>query len=125
MKESNDKRTQFTMVPVPPPQSPPIQDLADELMLLPGLRAVEKSKPFGCSCCHGLKTGHMVWVPDGIRKGDDPALVTEICRIAAYNGSWSGWCLKCAQALCPITNLSPRKGRIISKIIQWLRAFFK
>ena len=86
-------------VPVPPPKVTPVDPVAFELGLLPGLRARKHDQSFRCSGCHKLRSGWLVWVPDGVRRGDDPAEVSEMCRLNARNGHSSAWCLDCSQRL--------------------------
>ncbi len=90
----------YTLEQVPPPAKVPVQDRAAALGLLPGLRVEDCHRPFRCSNCETLSAGpELVCVPDGIRIGDDPKVVSEVCRRSAYNGSGSGWCINCAQRL--------------------------
>jgi hypothetical protein len=93
---------------VEPPSTAPLDDNAEDLLLLPGLRAEPRDRQFRCAACSRMQpTGSwLVWVPDGVRKTDPAWSVTEACRLSAFNGHGSGWCLKCAQSFCrPSLNL--------------------
>lgn len=82
----------------PPPRSAIIDENAESLLLIPGLRAEPRHRHFRCASCYKMRTGWLVWVPDGISPKDIARDVTEACRLSAFNGSGSGWCLKCAQS---------------------------
>lgn len=87
-------------VPVPPPSQAPVQTKAQELGLCQGLRVDSTDSGFSCNACDRMQpAGIQVWVPDLVQEGDSAEAVTEECRKAAYNGEWSGWCLKCAKKL--------------------------
>lgn len=90
-----------SFVPVPPPDAAPVQDLADTLGLAPGLRVEEDWGQFRCACCKRMQPrgSYLVWVPDGVERGDPAWSVTEECRRSAFNGSGSGWCLGCAKRI--------------------------
>lgn len=87
---------------VPPPKAAPIQDRAKELGLLDGLQ-VEASRhgQWRCSNCNEMQPSGVdrVWVPDSVRAGDPAWSVTEACRVNAYNGHCSAWCMSCALRL--------------------------
>lgn len=90
---------------VPPPAIAPIDQSAEELLLVPGLRAERRSSQFRCASCDKMSPNGswLVWVPDSVRKGDPAWSVSESCRQGAFNGSGSGWCLKCAQPFSAVT----------------------
>lgn len=84
---------------VPPPDRAPLHKKGEELGLVRGLRPEVSDHQFRCAECHRMqpRDSVMVWVPDGIRIGDPAWSVEESCRVSAFNGGSSGWCLKCAR----------------------------
>jgi hypothetical protein len=93
---------QWAFVKVPPPKTVPVDDLARNLGLLPGLRAEQHNSLFRCSSCNNMQVEPeqiMVWVPDSVMRHDSAEAIAEICRRSAFNGSSSGWCLTCAKKL--------------------------
>lgn len=93
---------EFKLVPVPPPEVAPEQATAKALGLHRGLKVDKTSSQWRCCNCHTMQRSGslLVWVADGVRIGDPEWAVTENERVNAYNGTGSGWCLKCAQRLC-------------------------
>ena len=92
----------FTMTEVPPPKEVPVHQIAETIGLLPGLTAHKDSGGWRCDNCGRMQAGKsvwIVWVPDGVSITDSAENISEACRQSAYNGSGSGWCLKCAKAL--------------------------
>lgn len=89
----------FSFQEVPPPKDAPLQTEAEDLGLVKGLR-VEESRhgQWRCCECSAMQpSGSLqVWVPDGVRKRDPDWSVTEACRVNAWNGSHSAWCVRCA-----------------------------
>ena len=87
---------------VPPPSKVPVQQEAERLGLLPGLR-VDSDRAGGWRCAHcgtyQLNGAQLVWVPDSVNYADSAEAIREICRRSAYNGCGSGWCLSCAKKL--------------------------
>ena len=88
----------FELVEVPPPQKAPVQDIAETLGLVNGLRAHRSDDQFRCAECSKMQPNGswMVWVPDGTGRSDPAWSVEERCRQNAWNGESSGWCLACA-----------------------------
>lgn len=67
-----------------------------EVNLIPGLKIEEREKDvFRCSCCGKLALQDCVFVPDGLRIGDDPKEVAQYLASRRDHGR-SGWCLNCA-----------------------------
>jgi hypothetical protein len=85
---------------VPPPAEVPVDQIAETLGLLPGLRA-EKDRSGGrCGNCHQFRTdAWLIWVPDTASLSDSAQSISEQCRMNAFNGHSSGWCLQCARGL--------------------------
>src|SRR4051812_25106999 len=91
---------QFTEVP--PPKEVPVQQEAENLGLLAGLRVDDRSSGgWRCSnCSEYQKDGaKLIWVPDSVNYADSAEAIKDICRRSAYNGCGSGWCLSCAKQL--------------------------
>lgn len=92
----------WRMEPVPPPKQAPSYPESEKLGLLPGLRA-EKSRhgQWRCAECQRMQPNDswQVWVPDGVCNRDPGWSITEACRVSAYNGHLSAWCLSCARGL--------------------------
>ena len=88
-------------VEVPPPAKAPIEKSAGKYNLLPSLKAETSDHQFRCDNCNRMQPlgSVMVWVPDGTMPWDPDWSVTERCRLNAYNGNASGWCLNCAKKL--------------------------
>ena len=87
---------------VPPPNETPAQPEAQSLGLVRGLRAEPAYRDgWRCTNCQRMQTdrGPLIWVPDSVRRSDSAADVTEQCRVNAYNGHASAWCLRCATKL--------------------------
>jgi hypothetical protein len=86
------------MQEVPPPTTAPVDDIAETLGLCDGLRPWKADHQSRCSNCDQMQRSNswMVWVPDSVKSSDPDWSVTEACRLNAYNGHSSGWCLKCA-----------------------------
>jgi hypothetical protein len=84
---------------VPPPAQAPVDPVAAGQGLATGLKWERLSGGRSrCACC-GCDIpsgGVIVWVPDGVHRTMTEAQVTELCRLNALNGHWSGWCLQCA-----------------------------
>lgn len=112
---------------VAPPEKAPVQALADRLGLCAGLRAEESKSSFRCSDCFRIQPSGstMVWVPDGVCRGDPAWSVTEAARRNAYNGHASGWCLRCAAKLSkgvtaePTTAQQKRPG-FWGRLFSWM-----
>lgn len=89
----------FSLHEVPPPKEVPVQDEAERLGLVRGLRvSPAQGDMWRCAECSRMQKpdAPMVWVPDGVRKGDPEWSVTEACRRSAFNGHFGGWCVRCA-----------------------------
>lgn len=125
----SDDRFEFEFTAVPPPETAPIQQEAEELLLLPGLRAVRSRDTFRCgNYRHGRmqKPGSwLVWVPDSVQPGDPAWSVTEAARRNAYNGMLSGWCLDCAQRLSGLRAASPIDSIIGKPASKRLRSWWR
>lgn len=95
----NNPQVRFEIVP--PPAQAPRSDIGETLGLPRGLRPERPRGQFRCASCEQMQRDPewIVYVPDGVRIGDPGWSVTESARQNAYNGSGSGWCLTCAQAL--------------------------
>lgn len=94
------------LVEVLPPAEAPVQELAASMGLIDGLRAQRTDREFCCASCFKMSVqGWQVWVPDRVRREDAPASVTEQCRRRAFNGSFSAWCVSCAQSFAPAAPL--------------------
>lgn len=96
-------------VPVPPPEEAPVQATAESFGLVAGLSVRDNmGGGWRCSCCSKMQTADalLVMVPDSVRRGDSAESVTEACRINAWNGHHSGWCLDCAPK-APKPKLAP------------------
>jgi hypothetical protein len=92
----------FTAAQTPPPKEVPVQEIAETLGLVAGLRAEKKRGGWRCGHCSEYQVGDnvwQVWVPDTVRIGDSAAAVSDQCRRYARNGDFTGWCLKCAKSL--------------------------
>lgn len=100
---------------VPPPKKAPIDQIAETMGLVNGLK-VERNQfnPFRCASCGSfIKKGEWtVLVPYGVRYGDDAKDVEEAARLSAFNGHFTSWCLSCAPK-------KPRLERIKSGQIKW------
>lgn len=91
---------EFGFVQVPPPLETPVQNEARALGLVDGLRVDNALGSYRCSNCGRMdKSGKLVWVPDSVKRVDSAEDIKELCRLSAYNGSGSGWCLSCAKKL--------------------------
>jgi hypothetical protein len=105
-------KLELTMVP--PPTVAPAHDDAVKLGLVRGLLAERADSMCHCNNCGSwIRAGEWeVWVPDGIQQRDPAWAVEEQCRINAYNGSFSMWCLKCAPKKSrPAASSNPRSKR--------------
>jgi hypothetical protein len=87
--------------PVPPPETIAADPNAERLGLPRGLEAVTSHDQYRCYNCRKMQPrgSVVVYVPDSVLEGDPAWSVTEAARLNAYNGSGSGWCVKCAQNL--------------------------
>lgn len=97
------------MTKVPPPATVPVDQVADTLGLCHGLRATRTDDQYRCACCREMRPPEswIVWVPDGVLKGDPEWSVTESSRRNAYNGHHSGWCLECAKQFTKTVAAAP------------------
>jgi hypothetical protein len=88
-------------IEVPPPEQAPTDELGEAYGLPKGLHFDSTGDEWRCASCSVMQKpdSPLVWVPDGVRRGDPEWSVTESARRNAYNGHSSGWCLKCAQTL--------------------------
>ncbi len=86
---------------VPPPAEAPVQQEAGQLGLPKGVRVEHGHRQWRCSCCSQMQPPNSLqaWIPDSVRRGDPAWSVTEACRVNAYNGSSSAWCIKCAKSI--------------------------
>jgi hypothetical protein len=86
------------MTPVDPPDHAPVHEIAETLGVVDGPRAERSDSQYRCTTCSKmqLKGSWMIWVPDGVQEGDCEESIIEAARENAYNGMFSGWCLKCA-----------------------------
>lgn len=120
---------------VPPPDRAPIDQISETLGLVPGLKAKRSSGGWRCCECSTMQPDNAweVWVPDGVRKSDAPAVITEHCRVNAYNGEFSAWCIKCAPksgavvdtdmrfAFMAVLEPSPPKPKgVIATFLKWV-----
>lgn len=98
MAENIESGVRFEMVPVPPPTRTPVHDIGETLGLCRGIRAERRHSQYRCESCNKMQPAGswMAWVPDGMRRSDPVWSFEEAARQNAYNGSMSGWCLKCA-----------------------------
>lgn len=90
------------MKEVLPPKIVPIEQIAETLGLVAGLRAQKGTGGWRCSHCNAYQTAELswtVWVPDSVNASDSAEAIADQCRRNAYNGCSSAWCLKCAKAL--------------------------
>jgi hypothetical protein len=107
-----------------PPKKVPAQGMAYDLGLCDGLRVELSDHQYRCSNCNVMQKPNslMVWVPDNVKSGDPEWSISEQCRINAYNGDHSAWCMKCAPkkessvARVPVGRIS-----VIEKIMRWLK----
>lgn len=104
-----------------PPKAAPVDQIGETLGLCKGLRVDRADRPFRCHSCLTMEIrSTIVWVPDGLRIGDSQEVVVEICRQSAYNGCYSGWCLKCAQRLSGKswvkTTVTPTAASLAAKV---------
>jgi hypothetical protein len=94
---------QFEVIarPIPPPEEEPACQFGETLGLLRGLRALKFDERFSCPCCSKRRAPNSwaVMVPDGIRISTPASAVIETCRLTAYNGTFSMWCLDCAKKI--------------------------
>lgn len=92
---------EWKMEQVPPPAEVNEQPTAASLGLVRGLRVEKNYSQYRCANCSKMQPNGsiLVWVSDGIRTSDPGWAITENERAKAYNGSGSGWCLRCAQRL--------------------------
>ena len=69
----------------------------ESLGLVHGLKAEKSERGFRCHECRQMQRvgAWLVWVPNGLRKGD-PAWAFEEACIYTGQMSGSGWCLDCA-----------------------------
>ena len=109
--------------PVPPPKKAPVQDTAKNLNLVAGLRAEETDRQFRCAACRGMSRDWRVWVPDGVLRSDPEWSVTESCRLNAYNGHRSAWCLDCAPKHQPEEVVSSKRNKMWSRVFTKVEAF--
>jgi hypothetical protein len=89
------------MQETPPPKEIPVDEAAQCLGLIAGLRAEQDHHGGRCANCHTYEVGPrwLIWVPDSVQLGDSVAAISDQCRCNAFNGYFSGWCLKCAKRL--------------------------
>ena len=102
-------------VEVPPPEEAPTYDNSRTPGIPPFLRVEKRNYgPWRCCQCSRMQPSDsdLVWVPDGLRAGDDLWTVEEMARTNAYNGSGSGWCVPCVR-----TAFGPKAAR---RFWQWL-----
>jgi len=92
-------RISYRMEEVPPPMSAPVYARSAALGILSCLKAEESRYQYRCGCCNKMQPvrSYIVQVPDFVRSGDPEWSVIEACRINAYNGTSTGWCIKCAK----------------------------
>ena len=93
---------QFTFSEAPPPKAAPRYPDSEALGLILGLRSeAERDGGWRCACCCAMQRNGatLVWIPDGVSIFDPPWSVTEMARQGAFNGSGSGWCLRCARLI--------------------------
>ena len=67
-------------------------------------------------CSEMKPAGPMVWVNDGVRLRDPGWSVYEAARQGAFNGSGSGWCVRCARKLgkpSDIAKLYPSRAAVV------------
>lgn len=88
----------FELRQVPPPRTAPVDEAADRLGLVRGLRVKVAPRQYRCGCCGAMQPAgaEEVWVPDGMRRTDPAWSIEEACRLSANNGSFTAWCLGCA-----------------------------
>ncbi|HXU01581.1 MAG TPA: hypothetical protein VN903_11350 [Polyangia bacterium] len=87
---------------VPPPKVASEDAEAKRLGLARGMRIARNyNRQYRCANCDRFQPrgAVMVWVADGVKIGDPRWAIEENERCHAFNGSGSGWCLKCAQRL--------------------------
>ena len=108
-------RGAFRLVPVQPPKDVPIQALAAERGLVPGLRVETARAIFCCGGCREMRPAgsESVWIPDGVRLSDPAWAIAEQCRLSAFNGNFSLYCIGCAPKLetPPIRSLATAETR--------------
>ena len=77
----------------------PSEDDSPPVGLCPGLNA-ERSRhgSWRCSACMKMQRAGswQVMVPDSVLPGDPGWSVTDAAKANRYNGTFSGWCVKCA-----------------------------
>ncbi len=95
---------------------------ADELAADVG--ALKELRPqindaFRCAECSKMQPNGslLYYVPDGVRKTDDPELVREIVERHRFNGHGSGWCAKCVPKEPQPVLATPEKAK------RWLDKF--
>lgn len=88
-------------VPVDPPAETPFYAKSAKLGVCSALRVDFYRSPFSCGGCNAMQPAHswMVWVPDAVRPGDSIESVMLKAQRTQYNGTETGWCLKCAPKL--------------------------
>jgi hypothetical protein len=100
----SEQGSMFTghFVEVPPPKEAPVFPGSAEAGVLTCLRVrLREDGQWRCAQCRAMQpTGStLVEVPDSVRLGDPSWSVEEFARTGAYNGSGSGWCVRCARKL--------------------------
>jgi hypothetical protein len=110
---------EFQCHPIPPPSVAPRNSRGETLDLVQGLNVSASIRQFRCGNCHKMQpTGsEQVWVPDGVAKDDPAWSVEESCRISAYNGHFSAWCVRCAPKANGEINTSPMKPE---SVVMWI-----
>lgn len=93
---------------------------SSQARMMPGMRASKNGGIFRCHCCKELKDSEIVGVPYVIQLGDDPVMITEICRNP--NGERVGWCVPCAQSLCPPPKPYRTHQSIFSKLFDAIKS---
>ena len=88
----------ITLEPVPPPKEALIEQIAETIGLVRGLRVEKNRSACRCGICSAwIRIGEaLVWIPDFIGHDAPHEAITEAARKMAYNGMWSGCCVKCA-----------------------------
>lgn len=89
------------LVPVAPPTKAPSHPKAIELGLLDCLTVRNATSSHKCGRCAGdvIEGSPSVWVPDGVSLAHSREAIIEQCRLTAYNGHSTSWCVKCAKKL--------------------------
>lgn len=86
---------------VPAPDSLPYYEKSAKLGVFSALKVDFSRTPFRCGGCNFMQPAHswMAWVPDAVRAGDPIGLVLSVVQREQYNGTVTGWCIKCAPKL--------------------------